>query len=119
MTDLIACLSTGKGTWGNVKRIIEDGEWNKILLITNDFGKENFKLEDKKCELILVDSRQPMPDLIETMRKGLEGKTKGTEVALNLISGSGKEHMALLSAIMKLGLGFRQMALTSDGIKEI
>ena len=42
MTDFVACLSTGKGTWGNVKRIIEEGEWDNILLITNDFGKENF-----------------------------------------------------------------------------
>ena len=118
MTDLVACLSTGKGTWGNVKRVIEDGDWENIFLITNDFGKENFS-NDKKCELIVVDARQPMPDLIEAIRKGLDGKVKGPEVALNLISGAGKEHMALLSAIMKLGLGFRLMALTTDGIKEL
>ena len=119
MTDLIACLSTGKGTWGNVKRIVEEGEWENIFLITNDFGKENFSIEGKKCELILTDARQPLPELIETIRKALDGKVKGTEVGLNLISGSGKEHMALIAAIMKLGLGFRQMALTTDGIKEI
>jgi hypothetical protein len=118
MTDLVACLSTGKGTWGNIGRIIDEGEWENIFLITNDFGKENFSNE-KKCELICVDVRKPMPELIEEIRKGLDGKVKGTEVALNIISGSGKEHMALMSAIMKIGLGFRMMALTSEGIKEL
>ncbi len=118
MTDLVACLSTGKGTWGNIKRIVEDGEWDNIFLITNDFGKENFSM-DKKCELIVTDARKPMPELIDTIKKGLDGKVKGTEIALNLISGSGKEHLALLSAVMKLGLGFRLMALTSEGIKEL
>jgi len=28
MTELIACLSTGKGTWGHVNRLIEDGKSN-------------------------------------------------------------------------------------------
>lgn len=119
MTDLVACLSTGKGTWGNVKRVIEEGQWENVFLVTNDFGKENFKLEGRTVELISVDARQPLGDLIESIRKGLDGKVKDTEVALNMISGTGKEHMATISAIMKLGLGFRQMALTTDGIKEI
>ncbi len=118
MTDLIACLSTGKGTWGNVSRVITEGEWENIFLITNEFGKENFS-NDKKCELIIIDARKPMEELIGDIKKNLEGKVKGTEIALNLISGSGKEHMALLSAIIKLGLSFRIMALTTDGIKEL
>ena len=42
MTELIACLSTGKGTWGHVARLMQDQEWDKIYLITNDYGKENF-----------------------------------------------------------------------------
>lgn len=118
MTDLIACLSTGKGTWGNVNRVIDEGEWENIFLITNEFGKENFSNE-KKCELIVVDPRKPLFELIEEIKKSMENKIKDTEVALNLISGSGKEHMAIISAIMKLGLGFRQIALTTEGLKEI
>ena len=42
-----------------------------------------------------------------------------TEAAVNLISGNGKEHMAVISALMKLGLGIRLIALTPNGIKEI
>jgi hypothetical protein len=118
MTDLVACLSTGKGTWGNIKRIIEEGKWDNVFLISNDFGKENFKLE-KKCEIFVIDSRKSMNELVDEIKNSLKEKINGTEVALNLISGSGKEHMALMSAIMKMGLGFRLFALTTDGIKEL
>lgn len=117
MTDLIACLSTGKGTWGHVSRLISDHEWGKILLITNDFGKENFTAE-KGAEFIVVDSRQGMKELVDQIGSQVKDKVKG-EIALNLVSGTGKEHMAILSSIMKLGLGFRLMALTKDGIEEV
>ena len=41
MPELIACLSTGKGTWGHVSRLIDDGKFDKVYLITNEFGQEN------------------------------------------------------------------------------
>ena len=41
------------------------------------------------------------------------------ETAVNLISGDGKEHMALLSALLKLGVGIRLIALTKEGVKEV
>ena len=57
--------------------------------------------------------------IIEDVVKQLSGKLKGFEVALNLASGSGKEHMAIISALIKLGVGFRLVVLTKEGIKEI
>ena len=118
MTSLIACLSSGKGTWGHVARLISDQEWANIFLITNEFGKENFKPE-KPVEYILINSNRLLPDLIDDIKKQLETKIKDIEVAVNLISGSGKEHMAILSALLKLGVGIRLIALTSEGIKEV
>lgn len=118
MTELVAVLSTGKGTWGHVGRLISDGTWDKIVLITNEFGKENFTNE-KDAQLIVVDNRQPILDLVEAVKKGLDGKLTGPEVAVNIVSGDGKEHMAVISALLKLGLGIRFMALTKEGIKEI
>ena len=50
---------------------------------------------------------------------GLSEKIVGTEVALNMISGTGKEHMALLSAVLKSGLGVRIVANTVEGMKEL
>lgn len=118
MTELIACLSTGKGTWGHVGRIIEDERWDKIYLLTNDYGKENFK-NNEKTELIVINESQGLKELIEEIKTKLKERIKGTEVGVNFISGSGKEHMALMSALLKLGVGIRLVALTKDGIEEI
>ena len=118
MSTLVACLSTGKGTWGHVSRLIEDETWDKVILITNDYGKENFKKKDN-VELISVNLTQGIRDLITEIETSLKYKITDTEVAVNFISGTGKEHMALISALLKSGLGIRLIALTSEGIKEI
>ena len=118
MTDLIACLSTGKGTWAHVFRLIEEHEWDNIFLITNEFGKEKFQPK-KQVEYILINSNRFLPELTEDIKSQLKEKINPTDVAVNLISGSGKEHMAILSALLKLGLGIRLIALTTNGVKEV
>ena len=118
MTDLVACLSAGEKSWKHVVRLIKEQEWKKVFLITNDFGRKNFKSE-KSIEFVVVDFNKPVFELIEDIRKGLKGKTTDLEVALNLVSGSGKEHMAILSALLKLGVGIRLMAVTKDGVREL
>ncbi|MFC1728688.1 hypothetical protein ACFLZ7_04485 [Nanoarchaeota archaeon] len=118
MTDLVACLSSGKGTWGHVGRLIAEGDFENIFLITNDFGKENFSAE-KETTMLIIDQRGSLLEMVDVIKEKLKGKIKGTEVALNLVSGTGKEHMAILSALLKLGVGVRLIALTTEGIKEI
>ena len=118
MTDLVACLSTGKGTCVHVSKLIKDQNWDKVFLITNQFGKEKFTA-DEKTELIIVDSNKPITELVEDIRKSLDGKLSMGDTAVNLISGTGKEHMALLSALLKLGAGVRLMVATDSGVKEV
>ena len=118
MTDLIACLSSGEKSWAHVSRLIKEQEWKKIFLITNDFGRQNFKTE-KNAEFIVVDFQKPVFELIEDIKSGLKGKLTDLEVALNIVSGSGKEHMAILSALLKLGVGVRLMAVTKGGVREL
>lgn len=117
MADLIAVLSTGKGTWGHVNGMINGEEWNKIYLLTNDFGKDTFKANDK-TELIVLNFNGKVEDLSKEMEEKLKDKVSG-EVGVNFISGAGKEHMALISALMKLGVGFRLLVSTMDGVKEL
>ncbi len=113
MTTLVACLSTGKGTWSNVTKLITSEKFERCFLLTNDFGKEHFKpLEN--VNLIVVDSRKPIKELVDFIKKSLDGKIPDTEVALNLASGSGKEHMALVSALLNLGLGIRLVDFEED-----
>lgn len=118
MTDLIACLSSGEKSWAHVERLIKEEDWSNVFLITNDSGKKNFKTE-KNVGFVVVDFQKPVFELINDIKNGLNGKITDLEVALNLVSGTGKEHMAILSALLKLGVGVRLMAVTKDGVKEL
>ncbi len=118
MTELVALLSTGKGTWTDVVKLISSQDWEKIYLITNEFGKDTFQKKDN-MEFIVINSNQSIELIIDKIVTQLKEKIKGTEVALNFISGTGKEHMAVLSAMLKLGLGIRLVVHTVNELKEI
>ena len=118
MTDLVACLSAGEKSWAHVLRLANDADWKNVFLVTNDFGRNNFRTE-RAVEFIVVDFQKPVFELIEDIKKGLKGKVTDLEIALNLVSGTGKEHMAILSALLKLGVGIRLMAVTKDGVREL
>jgi len=116
--ELIACLSTGKGTWSEVTKIAQSQEWNRVFLITNQFGKENY-IPGKNTELVLIDSFPDTPTIVITdqIKKQLKDKISDFEVALNLASGSGKEHMALLEAVLQLGLNFRLITVNKNTVE--
>jgi len=115
--ELVALLSTGKGTWAQVSGLINRGEWDKIVLIGNDFAK-NFTSQ-KEFEFIQVNLDKKLRDLREDLLQKLKGKFNGTEVALSIASGDGKEHMALISALINLPVGIRFAAITRDGIIDL
>ena len=115
--ELIALLSTGKGTWGQVSGLIKHGDWEKIILLGSDFA-EKFTA-DKKFEFIKVDLDKKLVDLKEEFLKKLKGKIAGTEVSLSIASGHGKEHIALISALLNLPVGIRFAALTKDGVIDL
>ena len=115
--ELVALLSTGKGTWGQVSGLMTHGDWEKIFLIGGEFAKD-FK-HDKEFEFIKVDLDKKIRDLREELSEKLKGKIDGTEVALSIASGDGKEHMALISALINLPVGIRFAALTKDGVIDL
>jgi hypothetical protein len=67
----------------------------------------------------VCDLTTPIHTLQETFLKELRDKVKGTQVALNMVSGSGPERMALLSALLKLGVGIRLVVATDTGFDEL
>jgi len=115
--ELVALLSTGKGTWGQVSGLIKYGEWDNIIILGSDFA-EKFTA-DKKFEFIKVDLDKKLSDLKEEFSKKLKGKINGTEVSLSIASGDGKEHMALISALLNLPVGIRFAALTKEGVIDL
>ena len=115
--ELIALLSTGKGTWAQVSGLMSHGEWDKVVLVGGEFAKQF--THKKEFEFIQVDLDKKLKDLKEDISQKLKGKFNGTEVALSIASGDGKEHMALISALINLPVGIRFAALTKDGVIDL
>jgi len=111
--ELVAFVGTGKGSWGQVAGVINKGDWENIIIIGDNFAKQ-FSVE-KDFEFIEINSKG-IVDLKEEILKRLQGKIKGTEVGLSIASGDGKEHMALISALLNLPAGIRFVVLTKDGL---
>ena len=118
--ELVALLSSGKGSWAQVGGLIKQGEWDKIILLGDDFSSQ-FKIQDKAevTEFIKVSLDKRLKDLKEEFLQKLKGKINGTEVALSIASGDGKEHMALISALINLPVGIRFAALTKEGVIDL
>lgn len=112
--ELVALLSSGKGTWAQVAGLVSRGEWDNIILLGDSFA-EKFTCE-KKHEFIKVDTSKRIVELKQEILEKLKNKFQGTEVALSIASGEGKEHMALISALLSVPVGVRFTALTQEGI---
>jgi len=113
--ELVALLSTGKGSWGQVAGLMRKGEWEKIYVVGASFAKE-FSVTGIPFEFIEYDPNKDLMQLKKEFEKKLKEKIEGMEVALSIASGNGKEHMALQSALLGIPVGVRFTALTTKGI---
>jgi hypothetical protein len=118
MTDLIAIVSTGKGTIAHVEKVVQGEKWDNIFLLCPvEYVSQAPKGKNITC--ITIDTSKMLPDLVLDIQNALKESVSIMETAVNIISGDGKEHMALLSALLKLGAGIRLVAYTKEGIREI
>ena len=113
--ELIALLSSGKGSWSQVAGLIKKGEWDNIILMGTNFARKFQVEENKKYEFVEI-TDAVLVKMKEEILDKLKGKIKGTEVGLSIASGTGKEHMALISALLSIPVGIRFAALTKEGI---
>jgi hypothetical protein len=118
MTSLIAIISSGKGTWKTVYQLIEKGKWDKVYIITNKFGEENFSKKEN-IKFIVIDDNKTYKQIISQIETNLKESLNDIEVALNISSGQGKEHMALLVALLRTGMGIRFVDIVDDKIEEL
>jgi 5S rRNA maturation endonuclease (ribonuclease M5) len=119
MTDLVACLSTGKGTWTGVLKLVNKPDFEKVFLVINAWTKDNLKLKKDNVFLITIDSDNKTSAIRDTITQQLEGKITGFEVAVNLDSGTGKEHTAIITALIKLGFALRFVVAEGDEVEEV
>jgi uncharacterized protein YajQ (UPF0234 family) len=119
--ELVSLLSTGKGTWGQTIGLIKRGGWSKIIIIGDKYVKKTFEKFgiEQKIIFVDIDMGKGIKELIKEIKEKLKGKIEGTEVALSIASGSGKEHMALISALIQLPVGIKFAVLTKEGVEII
>lgn len=120
MSFLICCIGEGKGTWGEVAKVIDGETWDKIFVVCDEFFKDKFTVEKKKeiIENIVINNKENIEIITEKILNVLKDKIFG-DIAVNLLSGSGKEHMAVLSAVLRSGGGIRLVSFGENGVKEI
>jgi hypothetical protein len=115
--ELVAFLGDDKESWGQVTGLLNRGEWDKVVLVKTKDAKD-FST-NKKAESVIIDSSKSLTDVkIELMEK-LKGKFSGFDVHLSIASGNGKEHMALISALLSLPVGIRLVVFTKKGVEFI
>jgi hypothetical protein len=124
MAHLIACLGSGKGTWNELNKIIQSGLFDKVYLVTNDFGEKNYVKphvkENVTITLVKLNfdkaSEDLVPELYIILKKYfMQDMVQDLDMAVNITSGTGKEHAIVISTLMKLGYGIRLVDLDKNG----
>lgn len=119
MASLVACLGAGQGTWTQVMKVVDSPSWEHVFLVMPNFFADKFQNMKKNVTVIKVNESDDIPVMTEHIKKALDGKLFA-DVGVNLVSGAGKEHMAVLSALLKMGCGIRLVAFTEkEGFKEL
>ncbi len=117
MVTLVAQLSSGKGSWAQVTSLIKAAKWDAIYLLCNEYSYQNFDIDPKTAIKIAFDENKAFENY-EKLSKFFKTSVKDFEVALNISSGTGLEHMAIISAMLKAGLGLRFVTMHMGELKE-
>jgi len=114
--ELVAFLGNDKENWGQISALMNKSDWDKVILVKNKTS-ENFP--ESSAEIISISSDLSLVDLKKEIMSKIKSKLAGFEVALSLASGNGKEHMALVSALISLPVGIRLVVFTKNGVEFI
>jgi len=115
--ELVAFVGSDKETWGQITGLVNRGTWEKVILVKSNEGKEY--PTPKNGESINIDTSLPLKQLKEDITKKLKGKFQGFDAHLSIASGNGKEHMALIAALLSLPVGIRLVVFTKEGVETI
>jgi hypothetical protein len=116
--ELVAFLGNDKENWGQITALVNRLDCDKVVLI-KDKGVSGFPSNTKIRE-VSVDSSKALIELKEDIMGKVKKELSGDlEVALSLASGSGKEHMALISALLSIPVGIRLVVFTKKGVEFI
>jgi hypothetical protein len=124
MAHLITCLGQDRETWNDVNKIIQSEFFDKIYIITSEANERHYVRPTLKSNITIKlvklnfnkASEDLVPELYIILKKHfLEDKIQDLDIAVNITSGTGKEHSIVISTLMKLGYGIRLVDLDKDG----
>ncbi len=115
--ELVAFMGDDKENWGQVNGLINRGDWEKIILVKSK-SSEDYD-SPKEADIVIVDTSKPLMELKEDMVNKLRKKFQGFDVNVSIASGTGKDHMALISALLSIPVGIRLVVFTKNGIEFI
>lgn len=113
--ELVALIGQDTETWGQITGLINHGEWEKIILIKTK-GAEAYA-SPKPAEELVLDATRPLLEIKSYLQGALKSRLSGFEANLSIASGTGKEHMAVISALLSIPTGLRLVAFTKNGIE--
>ena len=115
--EFVVFLGDDKENWGQVTALINRLlDCEKVILVKNK-SSPSFPTTEK-CRTITIDSTKPLLQLKQELTEKLKQEiSREFEVVLSLASGNGKEHMALLSALLSVPVGIKLVAYTKQGIE--
>lgn len=113
--ELVAFLGSDRENWGQVTGLIHHSKWDKIILLSSE-NVSDFPIPENG-ELISLDSKKPIVEMKSYLTDLLREKFSGFDVCVSLASGTGKEHMALVSSLLAIPVGIRLVAFTKKGVE--
>jgi endo-1,4-beta-mannosidase len=115
--ELVAFAGNDKESWGQISGLINNGQWDKVIVVQSR-NAEKFPADN--AEILSVDSGMPLVELKNVLQERLKKYISGEfEVAVSIASGSGKEHMALVSALLNIPVGIKLAVFTKNGVEFI
>ncbi|MAE49557.1 hypothetical protein CMI48_01885 [Candidatus Pacearchaeota archaeon] len=115
--ELVAFVGPDQESWGQITALMNRlPECEKVVLVVAK-GVSGFPV-DGKTNVVEVDASLPLVQLKEAMWSGLKKELDGAfEVAVTLASGTGKDHMALVGALLSVPVGIRIAVFTKEGVR--
>jgi len=116
--ELVCFQGLDKENYLQLNALIKRCQWEKIAIVKNKEAESLSSPENVK--VFEVNSKSPITELKEEIMQKLKTAIgKDFEVYLSLASGNGKEHMALISALLSIPVGIRLVVFTKNGIEFI
>lgn len=115
MMELVAFIGSDQETWGQVSGLVNHGEWSKIIIIKS--SKVTTYPSIPNTQEIIVDTSKPIEELKSFLLTELKDSFAEFEASLSIASGTGKEHMALISALLAIPVGIRFVVYTKKGVQ--